>query len=91
MSAKCPTKGCNFFILGLLKKFIDRAPRKLIPYMDPGKGARLDGVLGSLKGARLLGALSVHMGVGTVDCRAPMRLTSYMFYRVRKQMVDSLV
>jgi hypothetical protein len=43
---------CNFFILALLENFFTNRPLgKFIPYLDPGKGARLDGALGSLKGA----------------------------------------
>jgi hypothetical protein len=43
----------------------NRPLEKLIPYLDLVKGTRLDGALGSLKGARLLGAFCVHVDVGT--------------------------
>jgi hypothetical protein len=38
--------------------------KKLIPFLDPAKGAKLDGALGSLHGAKLLGALPVHVDYG---------------------------
>jgi hypothetical protein len=52
----------NFFYFDLLKNNFH--PKKFISYLDPGKGPRLAGALGSLKHVKLagaLGSLRVHM------------------------------
>jgi hypothetical protein len=49
---------CNFFILAILIFFTNRPLKKLIPYLDPDKGASLDGAICPLQGATMTGALA---------------------------------